>query len=253
MAERRAAPRRILVLGGTSEIALAIVRALVKHEAATVALLGRDLHALANAAEQLTRAGAVEVVSMELDALDRARHEKVITAAVDRLGGVDIVLLAVGVLGDRGGLPDDIAGALEVLDVNVVGAGSLLLHSAHRLREAGGGTLVVLSSVAGVRVRAANAVYGASKAALDGLAQGIGAALYADNVRVIVVRPGFVVSRMTQGLEIPPGATTPDAVAKAVAAGISNGTDTIWVPGILRWVMLVVRLLPRSLMRRVKL
>jgi decaprenylphospho-beta-D-erythro-pentofuranosid-2-ulose 2-reductase len=249
----RDSPRRVIVLGGTSEIALAVVRALAEHEAVSVALLGRDPDGLAKAAEQLTMAGAAEALCVELDALNRDRHAAALADAADQLGGVDLVVLAVGVLGARGGLPDDIPAALDVLEVNVVIAGSLLMHAATLLRAAGGGTLVVLSSVAAVRVRAANAVYGASKAALDGLAQGIGDALHGDKVRVVVVRPGFVRTRMTRGLKAPPGASTPEAVAKAVTAGLASGAQTIWVPGALRWVMLVMRLLPSSVMRRIKL
>jgi decaprenylphospho-beta-D-erythro-pentofuranosid-2-ulose 2-reductase len=249
----RHSPRRLIVLGGTSEIALAIVRSLAEHEPVSVALLGRDADGMAKAAEQLTSAGAAEAVCVELDALNRDRHAAALAEAADQLGGVDVVILAVGVLGERGGLPEDISASLEVLEVNVVGAGSLLMHAAKLLQAAGGGTLIVMSSVAGVRVRAANAVYGASKAALDGLAQGIGDALHGDKVRVVVVRPGFVRTRMTRGLTPPPGASTPEAVAKAVTAGLASGAQTIWVPGALRWVMLVMRLLPSSVMRRINL
>ena len=184
--------RRVVVLGGTSEIALAIVRELQSRAPREVALLGRDPDALARAAEDLTSAGCATALTFELDARDLDRHEQLIGEAVDKLGGVDIVILAIGVLGDRGGLPDDTAGALDVLQVNLVGAGSLLIHSARRLREQGAGTLVVLSSVAGERPRAANVIYGASKAGLDALAQGLGDALNDAGVRVLVVRPGFV-------------------------------------------------------------
>jgi decaprenylphospho-beta-D-erythro-pentofuranosid-2-ulose 2-reductase len=249
----RDSPRRLILLGGTSEIALAIVGAIAEHEPVSVALLGRDADRLAKAAEQLRMAGTAGAICIEIDALNRDRHAAALAEAADKLGGVDLVVLAVGVLGERGGLPDDISAALEVLEVNVVGAGSLLMHAAKLLRANGGGTLIVLSSVAGVRVRAANAVYGASKAALDGLAQGIGDALHGDKVRVVVVRPGFVRTRMTRGLRAPPGASTPDAVAKAVTAGLASGAQTIWAPGALRWLMLVMRLLPSSLMRRINL
>ena len=139
--------------------------------------------------------------------------------AFERLGGADIVILAVGLLGERGGLPDDLPGALEVLRVNLVGAGSLLLAAARRLDAQRHGTLIVLSSVAGERVRRSNVVYGASKAGLDALAQGLGDALHAHGVRVMVVRPGFVHTRMTRGLDAAPLSTEPAAVARAVVRG----------------------------------
>ena len=195
---------------------------------------------------------AQRALTFELDALDLDRHEQVIGEAFDELGGADIVILAVGVLGERGGLPDDIAAALEVLQVNMVGAGSLLIHSARRLREQGAGTLVVLSSVAAERPRRANVVYGASKAGLDALAQGLGDALHDQGVRVLVVRPGFVHTRMTRGLAPAPLSTTPQAVARVVVDGLDDGAHTVWAPPALRWLMLVVSMLPRPLFRRLK-
>ncbi len=162
------------------------------------------------------------------------------------------MILAVGVLGERGGLPDDTSAALEVLQVNVVGAGSLLIGSARRLREQGGGTVVEFSSVAGERARAANVVYGASKAGLDALAQGLGDALAEQDVRVLVVRPGFVHTRMTRGLKPAPLSSTSLEVARVVVEGLDRRSHTVWAPPLLRWAMLVLRLLPRSLFRRLE-
>lgn len=246
------AGRRVVVLGGTSEIALAIVGELQGRAPREVALLGRDPDALARAAAYLTSAGCATTLTFELDARDLDRHEQLVSEAVDKLGGADIVILAIGVLGDRGGLPDDVSGALDVLQVNLVGAGSLLIHSARRLREQGAGTLVVLSSVAGERARAANVVYGASKAGLDALAQGLGDALHDAGVRVLVVRPGFVHTRMTRGLAPAPLATTPQALARVVVDGLDHGAHTVWAPPALRWLMISVRMLPRPLFRRLK-
>jgi decaprenylphospho-beta-D-erythro-pentofuranosid-2-ulose 2-reductase len=243
---------RVVVLGGTSDIAAAIVRELQGRAPREVALLGRDPDALARAAEDLTGAGCPTVLTFEFDALDLDRHEQLIGEAVEQLGGVDIVILAVGVLGERGGLPDDIPAALDVLQVNLVGAGSLLIHGARRLREQGAGTLVVLSSVAGERARAANVVYGASKAGLDALAQGFGDALHDDGVRVLVVRPGFVHTRMTRGLAPAPLSTTPQALARVVVDGLDSRAHTVWAPPALRWLMIAVRMLPRPLFRRLK-
>ncbi len=244
--------RRVVVLGGTSEIALAIVGELNTREPREVALVGRDSDALARAAGYLTQDGCPRALTFELDAMNLDRHEQVIGEAFDELGGADIVLVAVGVLGERGGLPEDTSAALEVLQVNLVGAGSLLIHSAQRLREQGSGTLVVLSSVAGERARAANIVYGASKAGLDALAQGLGDALHGEGVRVLVVRPGFVHTRMTRGLEPAPLSSTPSEVAQVAVDGLDRRSHTVWAPSALRWVMIVVRLLPRRLFRRLK-
>jgi len=246
------AGRRVLVLGGTSEIALAIVRELQRREAREVLLAGRDGPALAHAAEALRDAGCARVLTASVDALAPETHAGALAAAFDELGGADIVILAVGVLGERGGMPGDIAGAVGVLQTNMVGAGSLLLHAAARLRDAGRGWLIVLSSVAAERPRRANAVYGASKAGLDSLAQSLGDDLHDRGVRILVVRPGFVRTRMTAGLDAAPLATTPDAVASVTALAMDRGAHTVWAPRTLRLVMLAMGLIPRRLFRRIE-
>jgi decaprenylphospho-beta-D-erythro-pentofuranosid-2-ulose 2-reductase len=246
------AGRRVIVLGGYSEIALATVRELLLRGPREVALVGRNPDALSRAAEDLRLAGSPRVLTLELDALDTERHAEVLGAAFDALGGADIVILAVGVLGERGGPPADAPGAVGVLQTNVVAAGSLLMNAARRLCEGGGGALVVFSSVAAERPRRANAVYGASKAGLDALAQGLGDALWEQGVRVLVVRPGFVHTRMTQGLPPAPLSTTPEAVARVIVGGLDRRVPTVWAPPALRWLMILVRMLPRSLFRRIE-
>ncbi len=240
------------MLGGSSEIALAIVRELQHRAPREVALAGRDADALARAAADLHAAGCERAITLELDALQADRHAEIVADAFDLLGGGDIVVLAVGLLGERGGLPADVAGAVEVLQVNVVGAGSLLIHAAKHLRDGGGGALVVLSSVAAERPRRGNVVYGASKSGLDALAQGLGDALADEGVRVLVVRPGFVHTRMTRGLDPAPLSTTPQAVATVVVDGLDRGAHTVWAPPSLRWLMLVLKMLPRPLFRRIR-
>lgn len=248
-----AAGRRVAVLGGTSEIALAIVRELARAAPREVVLAGRDERALAAAAEGLAGGGCARVATVAMDALDTAGHG----AALDRVlgelgGGADLVILAVGVLGESRGLPEDLDEAVGVLQTNTVGAGSLLMHAARRLKASGGGTIVVLSSVAAERARRANPVYGASKAGLDALAQGLADALHDDGVRIVVVRPGFVRTRMTAGMQAAPLAVDPQAVGETVVKGLERGAQTIWVPGPLRFVMLVMRMLPRSIFRRIE-
>lgn len=250
---RATAARRIVVLGGTSEIALAIVAELLRAGPREVVLVGRDAARLDAAVGRLTRAGCNQVSSLELDADDTHLHEDAVAEAIGRAGGADLVIVAVGVLGERGGVPRDVGDALDVLRVNVVGAGSLLISAARALARQGSGTIVVLSSVAGERVRPANVVYGAAKAGLDALAQGLGDALHADGVRVMIVRPGFVNTRMTRGLATPPLASDPDTVAREVVRGLERGSRVVWAPRALRLMMLVMRTLPRPLLRRLPL
>jgi decaprenylphospho-beta-D-erythro-pentofuranosid-2-ulose 2-reductase len=244
--------RRVIVLGGSSEIAAAIVAELQRRSPREVALLGRDPGALEQRAEQMRAAGCPRVVTLELDALDFDRHEDALSSAIEQLGGVDLIVLAVGELGERGGLPEDLVAAVGVLQVNMTGAGSLLLHAARALRERGGGTVVVLSSVAAERPRRANAVYGAAKAGLDSLAQALADDLHDQGVRVMVVRPGFVHTRMTRGLQPAPLATSAAAVASATVAGLDSGAQTVWAPRALRVLMLVMRMIPRPIFRRIR-
>jgi decaprenylphospho-beta-D-erythro-pentofuranosid-2-ulose 2-reductase len=244
----------VLVLGGTSEIAEAIVRELAVDRTCDVVLAGRDEAGLGNVSARLLAAGCASAqVLGGLDASAVASHRAIVARAFELLGQVDLVIVAVGVLGERGGLPDDIAAALEVLEVNVVGSSSLVMESARALRERGGGTLVVLSSLAAERPRRANAVYSASKAALDGLSQGLADALRPAGVRILVVRPGFVHTRMTSGLPAPPFACTPQTVAQATVRGLNRGAQTVWAPPALRWAGVAMRLMPRPLFRRLSL
>ena len=229
----------MVVLGGTSEIALAIVRELAPRQ---VALVGRDPQRLDDAAASLHADAQTVVLGEDADAA--------VGSAFERLGGADLVVVAVGRLGERGGIPDQLDDAVEVLRVNVVVAGTLLLAAAKRLRDQGHGTLIVLSSVAGERVRPANLVYGAAKAGVDALARGVADTLHGDGVSVLIVRPGFVRTRMTSGLRPAPLATDADAVARAVRRGLERGDDVVWVPAVLRPIMMVIRLLPRAILRR---
>jgi decaprenylphospho-beta-D-erythro-pentofuranosid-2-ulose 2-reductase len=243
----------VLLLGGTSEIGLAIVRRMAAQELVRPYLIGRDRAALAAALDGLRAAGCVEGGIGVADAEHPAEHEAAIDEAFAQPGGVDVVVLAVGQLGAQAGLDADHAEAVAILSVNVVGAGSLLIASLRRLRDQGAGTLVVLSSVAAERPRAGNAIYGAAKSGLDALAQGLADASAGSGVRVLVVRPGFVHTRMTAGLPAAPFATTPEAVADATVQALATGAHTIWVPRILQLVFAVLRHLPRAVFRRLPL
>jgi decaprenylphospho-beta-D-erythro-pentofuranosid-2-ulose 2-reductase len=242
---------RVVLLGGTSEIGLAIVRALPRDAAREVVLAGRGAGALDEASQALAADTGARVTTLALDATRLDTHAGLLGEALR--GGPALMIVAVGTLGERGGFPDDVDRAVADMQLNFVGAGSLLLHAAHALRAGGGGTVVVLSSVAAVRPRRTNFVYGAAKAGLDGLAQGLADALASATVRVMVVRPGFVRTRMTHGLAVPPLATTPEAVAAATVRGLQRGSATVWVPAATAVLGLVLRLLPRPLFRRLSL
>lgn len=263
-------PQTILLLGGTSDIGRAVVRALASPQLRTVLLACRD-PAAAGAAElrrQLNDGGgsgdagpdgAGPVVrTVAFDATDHAGHPALVSRLVDEHGDLDVVVQAFGQLGDRTegtdgtddtALPDP-ATAARLVDVNHAGAVSSGLAVAEQLLRQGHGTLVVLSSVAGVRTRASNFVYGSTKAGQDGFATGLGQALHGSGVRVLTVRPGFVRSSMTEGMPAAPFATDPDAVGAAVVSALRGGRRVVWVPGVLRWVFGLLRFAPDAVWRR---
>jgi len=246
MKDALGAVQSVLVLGGTSDIGVATARALVRGRARTVVLAARDPSACAPAVSDLEADGADRVETARFDATDFSSHAPFIDQIFERVGDIDLALVAFGVLGEE----DDPVG---VLQVNTVGAASVMTELARRMREQGHGTIVVLSSVAGERVRKSNFMYGASKAGADGFAQGLGDSLAGSGVSVMVVRPGFVKTKMTEGLDPVPFSTTPEAVAEAIVRGLARGSDTVWVPGLLRGVMAALRHVPRPIFRKLPL
>lgn len=242
-------PQRLLLLGGTSEIGLAALRSLDLPTGADVVLAGRDRTALLQVADNLAARLHVTV-----DVFD-ARQPDTVADVIERAfatGDVDVVIAAFGVLGDQAALENDPSGVSDVLAVNVVAHIRALLEGTRRLRAQGHGCYVVLSSVAAVRPRRANFVYGAAKSALDAAARGAADALSGSGARVMVVRPGFVTGRMTAGMKPAPLATTPSAVGRAVARGFRRGRGEVWVPASLRVLAVVLRLVPRSLWRQLR-
>lgn len=242
------APQSLLVLGGSSDIGRAVARRLVARRTRRIHLAGRPSARLEQAAAELAGLGA-EVSTVPFDAAATETHEEAL-GKVFAEGDVDCVVLAFGVLGDQSHDETHPRSAAEVAHVNYTGAVSAALTCANALRAQGHGSLVILSSVAGERARRANFIYGSTKAGLDAFAQGLGDALHGSGVHVMVVRPGFVHSRMTEGMEPAPLATTPDAVARAVEQGLRHRSHTVWVPHTLRYLMTAVRHLPRPLHRR---
>jgi NAD(P)-dependent dehydrogenase (short-subunit alcohol dehydrogenase family) len=235
----------ILVLGGRSEIGLAVAHRLAE---GTVVLAARRAAELSD--ETLLAAGAATVVKVEFDADDLAAHGPLLADIFERHGPVNVVVTAFGVLGEQARAERDADHAVRIVHTDYVAHVSVLTHLANLLRSQGSGALVVYSSVAGVRVRRANYVYGSAKAGLDGFASGLADALAGSGVRLLLVRPGFVVGRMTRGMSPAPFASTPDQVADATVKALRGGKDVVWVPGILRPVFAVMRVLPRAIWRR---
>ncbi|GLW95947.1 decaprenylphospho-beta-D-erythro-pentofuranosid-2-ulose 2-reductase [Microtetraspora sp. NBRC 16547] len=239
----------VLLLGGRSEIGLAVVTRLVRDGASRVMLAARGGTVPEEDLARLRKLGA-EVRVADFDAARPETHQALIDAAAAELGDLDVVIPAFGVLGSQAVYDKDPEAAARDVAVNFGGHVSVGLAAARRLREQGHGTLVVLSSVAGVRVRRANFVYGSAKAGLDGFAQGLGDALHGSGARVLIVRPGFVIGRMTEGMTPAPMSVTVDAVADAVMEALRSRAPVVWVPAKLRTAFAVMRLLPRAIWRR---
>ncbi|MEV6712605.1 decaprenylphospho-beta-D-erythro-pentofuranosid-2-ulose 2-reductase [Lentzea sp. NPDC051208] len=241
-------PHSVLLLGGTSEIGLAVVEHHARQRPLRVVLAARPSARLDAAVERLSTLGCT-VHCVPFEARDPDSHATVIGKAFAE-GDIDLAVVALGVLGDQEQAWQDVALARELAEVNYVAPVILGVLLAQRMREQGHGAIVALSSVAGERVRRSNFGYGSSKAGMDGFFLGLGEALQPHGVRVLVVRPGFVRTRMTEGMRPAPLSVTPEEVATAVAQGLSRGKELVWVPGPLRFVMSALRHVPRALFRR---
>ncbi len=238
-------PGRVLLLGGTSEIGLEILAALGAPADTEVLLAGRDEQRLAAAGKALS----YQVRTLPYDATALDSHQALIDQ-VFAAGEVDLVISAAGILAGQDTLDHDPLRAGLLVETNFTGHVTTLLAAAQQLRAQQHGTIVVLSSIAAIRPRKANFVYGAAKAGLDAFARGLADSLHGSGVQVLLVRPGFVTGRMTAGMTPAPLATTPAAVGAAVAAGLTRGRSTIWVPPPLAVLAAVLRALPRPVWRR---
>jgi decaprenylphospho-beta-D-erythro-pentofuranosid-2-ulose 2-reductase len=242
--------RTAVVLGGGSDIAAAIV--------ARARGVGLDHAVLAarDPDEATARvhhaAPGLRTTAVHWDALDVAGHAPLFDRATTELGPIDLVLCAAGMLGHHAGRsmgPEDVD---LMVRTNFAGPAAALAVAADRLVAQGHGTIMVLSSVAAVRPRRSNYVYGSSKAGLDAFAQGLGDALAGTGVRCVVVRPGFVRSRMTTGLDPAPFSTDPATVARhAVDALAHPGRHSVFVPPLLSPMFAALRVAPRPLWRRI--
>lgn len=241
------APRTALVLGGTSDIGRAIVRRLADDGLDRVVLASRRLPD-----GEPDLGPGVECTSVQWDALDVGSHAALLDRAAELLGQIDVVVCAVGMLGHHAGRSMGPGDVDEMVRTNFAGPAAALAVVADRLVDQGSGTIVVLSSVAGVRPRRSNYVYGSTKSGLDAFARGISDATVGTGVSVLVVRPGFVRSSMTDGLDPAPFATDPGTVAEEVARALSSGRrGVVWVPRRLGPLFAVLANTPTSLWRRI--
>jgi decaprenylphospho-beta-D-erythro-pentofuranosid-2-ulose 2-reductase len=249
-------PQTLLLLGGTSEIGLAICERYLRTAKARVLLADLPNHPRKDAAlEQMRAAGAKSVEWIDFDGLDTDSHPAVIDAAFAG-GDVDVAIVAFGLLGDAEELWQNQRKAVQIAGVNYTAAVSVGVLLGERMRAQGSGRIIAMSSAAGERVRRSNFVYGSTKAGLDGFYLGLGEALREYGVRVLVIRPGQVRTSTTvehwkaTGAKEAPFTVDKEDVAEMAVAAAGKGKDLIWAPGAFRYVMMVLRHIPRPIFRK---
>lgn len=240
----------VVIFGGRSEIGVELAKRLARGR--TLVLAARRADQLADQVAALTAAGAVAVHVTEFDADDLVSHAGLVASIVAEHGPIGAAVLAFGILGDQARAERDATHAAAIVHTDFTAQVSLLTVLAATMRDAGSGRIVAFSSVAGARVRRANYVYGSAKAGLEGFVRGLTDALHGTGVHVLLVRPGFVVGRMTEGMSPAPLASTPQHVADAAVKALARGRAEIWVPRSLGALAFVFRLIPRSVWRRMR-
>lgn len=243
-------PQTAVVIGGSSDLAVALLKRLCGRRLRSVVLAGPNEERLGAAAAELKTAGADEVHCVVYDVREASAHDALVEDATRRLASVDLVVVAAGVLGTSDLEQMSASGVQDELTTNFTGPAAAITGFAKLLLAQGFGRIVVYSSVAGVRVRKANFVYGAAKAGLDGFCQGLSDTLYGSGVSVMIVRPGFVKSKMTAHLKVAPLSVGVDEVADAVVRGLEQGRSVIWSPRLFSPITAVFRVLPRAVWRR---
>lgn len=243
-------PQTILLLGGTSEIGLAIVAEYLTRAPAKVVLGVQPGDPLADATVADLRAkGARDVVVLDFDATAFDSHPDIVDAAWAD-ADVDVAIVAFGLLGDAEQLWQDQRKAVQIAQVNYTGAVSVGVLIGQRMKAQGFGQIIAMSSAAGQKVRRSNFVYGSTKAGLDGFYYRLGEALAPSGVNVLVIRPGQVRTRMSAGVKEAPLTVDKEQVAQQAVEAARKGTPAIWAPPAFGLVMLVLRHIPEPIFRR---
>jgi len=245
-------PQNVVVLGGTSDIARAVTRKLCAARTHTLVLAGRNQALLDDAAKEAQEYGATKVDTVLFDAQDPSDAARCVSEAFDKVGEkIDLVVIAVGLLGDQLELEVDPIAAARMMTVNITWPVAALTEIRNRLIAQGSGRILVMSSVASIRVRRGSYLYSGAKAGLDRLCEGLADSLIGTGVTLQLLRPGFVRSKMTAGLKDIPFSTGVNEVADNVMRGLASGDRVIYSPPILKYVFGVLRHLPAPLWRKV--
>lgn len=238
----------VVVFGGRSEIGIELATRLAAGARVILAARGND--GLDDASQVLRAAGAAAIYAKEFDADDLSTHERLVQEITTEYGPIGTAILAFGVLGNQTQAEVDPAHAVAVVHTDYVAQVHLLTLLAQRMRAAAHGRIVVFSSIAGIRVRRANYVYGSAKAGLDGFANGLADALHGSGVRLLIVRSGFVTGRMTAGMTPTILSSTPAQVAEAAICALARNRRVVWVPRSMRLLAMATRPVPQPIWRR---
>ncbi|QIS01106.1 decaprenylphospho-beta-D-erythro-pentofuranosid-2-ulose 2-reductase [Nocardia brasiliensis] len=243
-------PQAILLLGGTSEIGLAICAEYLKKGPARIILAALPNDPLReDAVAQMRAAGASSVELIDFDALDTDGHPKVIDAAWSG-GDVDIAIVAFALDGDPEELWQNQRKAVQVAGINYTASVSVGVLVGEKMKAQGFGRIIAMSSVAGERVRRTNFVYGSTKAGLDGFYLGLGEALRPHGPRVLVIRPGMVRTKFSAHVKEAPLTVDKEVIAELAVSAAQKGRELIWAPGTWRYVMMILRHIPRPIFRK---
>jgi decaprenylphospho-beta-D-erythro-pentofuranosid-2-ulose 2-reductase len=245
-------PQNVVVFGGSSDIARALTKKLCLVRTHTVILAGRDQKLLDGAVTEAEEYGATKTDTVLFDATDPTNAARVVGDAFEKVGDrIDLVVMAVGTLGHQFEDENAAERAAHMMTVNVTWPVAALAEIRRRLIDQGGGRILVMSSMAAVRVRRVNYLYSGAKAGLDRICVGLAQSLEGTGVRLQLLRPGVVRTKMTVGMPQPPFTTGANEVADNVVRGFASNDLVIWSPPILRYASVLVRLLPGPLWRRV--
>lgn len=245
-------PQNVVVLGGSSDIARAITKKLCAARAHTVVLCGRNESLLDEAASEAREYGATKTDTLVFDAEDASNAQRTVSEAFDKVGDqVDLVVIAVGLLEDQLSIENDATAVERMMMVNFTWPVVALAEVRKRLVAQGSGRILVISSVASVRVRRVMYLYAGAKAGLDRLCDGLADSLEGTGVTLQLLRPGVVRSRMTEGQKPVPFTTGVNEVAENVMKGLASGDRVIWSPPILRYVFMILRNLPKPIWRKI--
>lgn len=244
--------QKLLIIGATSAIAKATARRFAS-QGAHIYLLARDAARLADLAADLTVRGAASAHVATLDANAIAEYPSVLNTAIQTLGGIDIVLIAHGTLSNQNACEQDINLTLQEFTTNALSVIALLTHLANYCEQQQHGTLAVISSVAGDRGRQSNYIYGTAKGAVSIFLQGLRNRLHKHGVHVLTIKPGFVNTPMTAAFKKGILWAEPDTIAAGIVMAIEKQRDVVYLPFWWRYILLIIRVIPERLFKRLSL